>query len=183
MKLFKISAPIAIASILLLQPNLVRAEIIFNNTKFDLISVAKVDGTSDRIAQKYQAVGENKNQCRLYVDQRPKASVKDILNLDMMVMRPPIAIAAIEIARNPSTNRKEDAMSIILMRDRKDESAFKVILHRATLLDEEMVREMQIECTLKYAGVFSKNTSEFDKVKSTWVANAFSLEPELVAPQ
>jgi hypothetical protein len=101
----------------------------------------------------------------------------------MMVMRPPIAIAAIEIARNPSTNRKEDAMSIILMRDLKDESAFKVILHRATLLDEEMVREMQIECTLKYAGVFSKNTSEFDKVKSTWVANAFSLEPELVAPQ
>jgi hypothetical protein len=67
LKFLKIAAPIAIASILLLQPNLVRAEIIFNNTKFELISVAKVDGTSDRIAQKYQAVGENKNQCRLYV--------------------------------------------------------------------------------------------------------------------
>lgn len=167
-----------------LHTKLVQAELFFDNTKFELKSVTKVGtGAMERINQRYEAVGENRNQCVFYVSPRPKASVADMLSLDKMLNGPPLAIAPIEIFKNPAGTYKEDAMSIMLMRDLKDESKFTVILHRATLVGESMVREVEINCSLKYSGLFSKSTSEFEKVKASWVADAFRVEPELTAPQ
>lgn len=159
------------------------AQLMFDGVQFEL-KASKQTGTgaAARITQSYEARGENQHQCSLYVYPRPQSSVSGILNVDKMVMRPPIVIAPLEIVRNPSQTSRDDAASIILVRHETDAAKYTVILHRATALNENLVREMQVECAVKYAGFFGKSVSEFERVKASWVQDVFALEPELVAP-
>jgi hypothetical protein len=160
------------------------AELVFDNTQFALKSASRSgSGALEKVMQTYEPHGDNVHQCVLFVYPRPKSTVSGIMNVDKAVMRPPVTIAPLEIINKPSQKYKDDATSIILIRNNEDNAKFKVILHRATLITEDLVREVQIECALKYAGFFGNGLSEFDKLKAAWLTDVFELEPELHQPQ
>lgn len=156
------------------------AELMFDHTKFVFKTSQKsTTGPGNGVTHSYEAQGENKHRCVLLSHPRPKTSVAAIMNVDKAVMKPPITIAPLEQINQPSQKYKDDALSIIVTRSNEGEGLYTVILHRATQVQEELVRELQIECTLSYGGFFGKSLSDFERVKANWIADAFAMDPEL----
>lgn len=150
------------------------AELAFEDAQF-------VYKATENITQTYASQGANKHDCVLSVTPKKGSTVAGVLNVDKAVMRPPVTLAPLEIVTNSTGQYKDDAASLILLRHNTDSDKFKVVLHRATLVSDGLVRDVQVACSLKFEGLFSKNTEAFDRVKAAWVKSLFLLDPEIVA--
>jgi hypothetical protein len=128
----------------------------------------------------YVPVGENKNQCSVEVRRWPDDSnVHGRLMVDQAVFRPPIIIAPNQLVKSPSPKYADDAAWVVLAQNFQDKAKFVVLLHRVTAIPEWGLRDIRVQCTMNYTGLFGKSTGEFDDVKSVWIGNLFAMEPEL----
>ena len=132
----------------------------------------------------YEQVGQNKHDCYLTVDRMPNTSTVDgMLRMDASLFRPPITIAPFEIVKSKANKYVEDSSAIILLRGNQENSKYSVSFHRLTAIPGWGVREMRVQCSLKYAGLFGNSLSEYEDVKAAWVENLFALDPEVASAQ
>lgn len=156
-------------------------DLTFDGVAFQQTSVERLgSGAQSPIRQRYAPATETPHRCTMTVMQRFQSTVGSVIQIDKMVVQPVLTVMPLQVVERPSDKYKDDAMSVIVLKNRADGSRYTVILHRATQVAEGVVRDLQIECGgFRYEGLLTKSAAEFERLKDSWVARAFELDPEL----